>query len=156
MALAKWISEKINQLVTLPSEAEWEKAARGGISLTNGINPLPKRQYPWGDSFDSDKCNTSESGIQDTNVANKHPNGASPYGVLEMIGNVWEWTRSVYKPYPYLVETSKEISYDPHVKQVVRGGSWYLDATWARCTARESEYPNRTLDDHGFRLVIVV
>jgi hypothetical protein len=68
---------------------------------TNG----KKLKYPWGDAFDENKCNTYESGIRGTTPTGKYsPAGDSPYGCVDMVGNVWEWTSSLYKEYPYNAE----------------------------------------------------
>lgn len=78
--------------VQLPSEAQWEKAARG----TDG------RLYPWGNQPPTEQlCNFSGSQIGDTTPVNNYPDGASPYGCLDMAGNVREWTSSLYHDYPY-------------------------------------------------------
>ena len=71
--------------MTLPTAHQWEKAARGAEDA---------RAYPWGDEFDAAKCNVSDSGFGATTPVGIYLNGASPYGCLDMAGNVWEWTRS--------------------------------------------------------------
>ncbi|MDA0244704.1 MAG: SUMF1/EgtB/PvdO family nonheme iron enzyme [Chloroflexi bacterium] len=152
IALAKWASEQTGQTILLPSEAEWEKAARGGLMLPNGKNPLPKRIYPWGDAFDKGKCNTEESGIKGTSPVDTYPQGASPYGVLEMSGNVWEWTRSLLKLYPYVAKDGRE---DPNSQgsRVWRGGSWVSNQDYARTAARHLSLPVNRFHGLGLRLV---
>ena len=154
MDLAKWVGAQMGETVLLPSEAEWEKAARGGLVLLNGQqNPLPKRNYPWGDSFDKNNCNTSESGIKDTTPVDKYRFGASPYGVLDLSGNVWEWMRSLYKPYPYVAGDGRE-DLQLRDSRGLRGGSWY-NGGYARAAYRYLDRPHYRGVSVGLRLVRV-
>jgi gamma-glutamyl hercynylcysteine S-oxide synthase len=120
-AFAEWSGK------TLPTEAQWERAARG----TDG------REYPWGDKFDGEKCNTAESGIGKTTRVTRYPNGISPDGCYDMAGNVWEWTASK------LDENT----------MVLRGGSWVNDRDDARCAYRFRLHPFSRLLYIGFRCV---
>lgn len=131
-------------IATLPSEAEWEKAACGPSV----------RLYPWGDDFDSNKANSQETGIGTTNVVGCFPGGASQYGVQELSGNVWEWTRSVFKPYPYNTKDGREI-YHNNGERVVRGGSFLSHSEICRCSFRKEVLPSYNSTDIGFRIVIV-
>lgn len=81
-AYCHWLSQVTGKPIRLPSEAEWEKAARGDRD---------KRAYPWGDKFEATRCNSGALGLRDTTPVGIFPEGASPYGVLDLSGNVWEW-----------------------------------------------------------------
>ena len=111
-AFCEWRSQKENRIVRLPTEMEWEKAARGEDG----------RKYPWGDEFASNRCNTDESGIGKTTTVLKYPEGRSPYDAHDMAGNVWEWTQSFY-------DDSKDA-------YTLRGGSWGTDRVSVRCAGR--------------------
>jgi len=147
LAYCRWLGEKTGLPVTLPSEAEWEKAARG----TGG------RIYPWGDEFDESKCNMRKSSIGGTTPVGKYgaAGGDSPYDCADMAGNVWEWTRCVYKGYPYDPQDGREnLEAEDNVRRVVRGGSFDLYAAYVRCALRYLRYPSYRRDYSGFRVVV--
>ncbi len=128
---AVWVSqlEALEYCATigkrLPTEEEWEKAARG----TDG------RVYPWGDKFDESAAVTSETASWPATVGSR-PKGASPYGALDMSGNVWEWT----------------VSYsDRYV--ILRGGSYFEDGTYAKTTSALRSIPDDSKQYVGFRCV---
>lgn len=140
-AYCQWLEDETAYVVRLPTEAGWEKAARG----TDG------REYPWGDEFDKDRCNTEKSGIWDTTpVAKYSPQGDSPYGVADMAGNVWEWTGSLYKDYPYDANDGRE-DLEEVGARVVRGGAFYRNLRFVRCACRDWNLPNLRSDHFGFR-----
>jgi formylglycine-generating enzyme required for sulfatase activity len=144
VAYAEWLAKMTGQPWRLPTEAEWEKAARG----TDG------RIYPWGDAFDKTRCNTSESGIKTTTPVGTYPSGASPYGAQDMAGNVWEWTSTLYKPYPYVAGDGREAATSSE-RRVLRGGSWYVNPQFARAAYRDHNNPVFTGGYVGFRVVVV-
>jgi len=142
VAYCRWLAEVTGKSYGLPSEAEWEKGARGSDG----------RLWPWGNQWDAERCNTWVGGKGDTTPVGAYPEGASPYGLLDMAGNVWEWTRSLYRDYPYDPEDGRE---DVRAKGdlVLRGGSWYLYRDFARCVERHWYLPLHSYYHLGFRLV---
>lgn len=142
-AYIQWLNKSSGSRYRLPSEAEWEKAARGPES----------RIYPWGDNFDPWRCNTVESGKKlTTPVGSYSPGGDSVFEVADMVGNVWEWTRSFLMPYPYKADDGREGMGSPNQKVVVRGGAWYYSRALARCSSREGVLQDYISPALGFRL----
>lgn len=141
LAYCHWLSETRGETYRLPTEAEWEKAARG----------MDGRIYPWGDTFDQTRCNTTEAAMGGATPVDAFPNGASPYEVMDLIGNVWEWCSTLFADYPYRADDYRE-RLEGEGWRVLRGGSW-LDAEWgARAARRLSGQPDYASHNTGFRL----
>ncbi len=121
-------------------------------------------KYPWGDAFDLEKANTFATKIGRISAAGCFPNGASPYGILDMSGNAWEWTRSLWGrvgdkpdyPYPYSrnLKEREELHAAREVARVLRGGSFSNVPRSTRCALRDRGSPNYRYDDYGFRVVV--
>ncbi|MEW5828234.1 MAG: SUMF1/EgtB/PvdO family nonheme iron enzyme, partial [Chloroflexota bacterium] len=137
--------------VTLPSEAEWEKAARG-TSLLEGEGRV--RAFPWGNEITPNHANYNETGIGSTCAVGCFPRGTSPYGLLDLSGNVWEWTRSIYKEYPYQPDKGRETMDDKKSVRGLRGGAFDDDDRRVRCAFRVRNYPLSGWDYDGFRVVV--
>ncbi len=127
----QWLVALTGQSWRLPTEAEWEKAAKG----------TDNRRYPWGNEWDPERVQSrwSQEEIWNIGPIGMHPQGASPYGVEDLSGNVSEWTSSLYRAYPYDPQDGRE---DPTVQEeyaVSRGGSWLSDPSQMRTTFRNDE-----------------
>jgi toxoflavin biosynthesis protein ToxD len=164
-AFSRWLGAETGTTWSLPTEAQWEKAARG----TDG------RQFPWGNTFDPNYCNVRQPGRAGTTPVGSYLDGASPFGILDMAGNVWEWTRSLQASYPYLDDERNDVSSDAkpprfwtrirsrlrwhdndanhETRRVLRGGCYANPEGFARCACRFRLAPTTRTPFVGFRLV---
>jgi formylglycine-generating enzyme required for sulfatase activity len=168
LAFCRWARQETGLSLRLPSEPEWEKAARGSDG----------QLYPWGNQWDAGLTNTREAKIGATTPVGKFsPQGDSMYGVADMAGNVQCWVSSLFGPYPYDPTDGREtLVYDldpdellPRIretgctsvpesleagldKSMIRGGSWRESKLQSRCAYRSWAAPMHRSDDTGFRL----
>ncbi|MFZ5858150.1 MAG: formylglycine-generating enzyme family protein [Chloroflexota bacterium] len=132
-------------VLRLPTEAEWEKSARGEFGNV----------WPWGNEFDKNKCNTYEGGKGDTTPVDMYsPQGDSPYGCADMVGNVWEWTQNTLRSYPYRANDGLEYEDENGSDdRVLRGGSYANAQDMTDCCFRHLLGGAIYLHNVGFRVV---
>ncbi len=149
VAFCRWLTVRLRQagqlgpeeIVTLPSESQWEKAARG-----------PDGQvYPWGDEPDPNRANYGDTGIGTTSAVGCFPGGASPYGGQDMSGNVWEWCRTRWQASYRDYQDDNDL--EGKAPRVVRGGAFYDIQGYVRCAVRHGFVPDLRYDVAGFRVV---
>lgn len=148
LAYCDWLTQVSGYACRLPSEAEWEKAAAWDTAVDQA------RLYPWGDTFDPSRCNVDDHGdlrLEATPAGYYSPAGDSPYGLQDAAGNVWEWTASLYQPYPYVPDNGRE-DVTAVGERVIRGGAFDEVPLLARCAWRHGVKPDLTAANIGFRI----
>jgi len=149
MAFCNWLTRKWRdegkisntELIRLPTEAEWEKAASWDWQNQH------KRRFPWGEEYNENLVN-AEGKIGHTSPVGVYPN-ASPCGALDMAGNVWEWCQTAYEKYPYKPDDREKPTGTK--SRVLRGGAWYYDPLYVACAFRFNYVPGDRGDTVGFR-----
>lgn len=136
MAFCSWLSEESGSKITLPTDQSWQRAAQGD----------DERKYPWGDDFDTSKANTYQSRVKRTSPVTAYPDGASPFGVMDMVGNVWEWCLTDFKTGSHeLVSTDR----------VIRGSSYMLSSNDNGLASRDHTRPDHWYNIYGFRICAI-
>ena len=182
VAFCQWLTDRwqgsgmlpAGWVVRLPSEAEWEMAARGGLKILDvakiamladldfggsetlldpGDNGQPQRRYPWGNELDANRVNYGHTGIGDTSAVGCFPGGASPYGCEEMSGNVLEWCATKWQKNYQDYQNDNSID-RTDVPRVLRGGAFYDSDRSVRCACRYRLYPDYWNLNVGFRVCV--
>ena len=142
LAFCRWLSESTGETITLPAEAQWQYAAQGDDG----------RKYPWGSEWDCTRCNNSVKPCQSsatTPVRQYEGQGDSPFGAVDMAGNVWEWCLTEY-------ESKSSDDVDSPAARVIRGGGWfYFSTADCRCAFRYGDLPFTSYNFRGFRIARV-
>lgn len=136
-AFCAWLSELLQMEARLPSEQQWQQAARGD----------DERPYPWGQHYQSRRCNAAEAGRRQTAAVAAHPAGASPFGVEDLLGNVWEWCENEARP------RAEDALADQPIRRIVRGGSFLSSAERLTIDTYQTLTPGARAATVGFRIV---
>jgi formylglycine-generating enzyme required for sulfatase activity len=161
VAFCRWLTEALrecgdlsqDQEISLPSEPQWEKASRGEDG----------RAYAWGTDPDPSRANYDDLGIGTTSAVGCFLGGGSPYGLEDVSGNVWEWTRSLWGKdwsdpkfkYPYNAEDGREnLDAGDEISRILRGGAFYNCHRFLRCAYRLRDIPLIRVRSYGFRVVL--
>ncbi len=136
LAYCRWLSSKINIMISLPTETQWQRAAQGD----------EEQAYPWGEDFNTENCNTKESRIGRTTSVYAYPGGASPYGVMDLAGNTWDWCLNNNQS-----STGVDLSND--LERVIKGGAYHSPAKRAVTSFYFAVAPGSHHDSISFRLV---
>jgi formylglycine-generating enzyme required for sulfatase activity len=143
VAYCAWLSAVSQRTFGLPTEAQWERAAKGD----------DKRIYPWGPAWEAGRCNALPENIQRTTPVGVFPGGRSPFNCEDMAGNVAEWTSSLYSRYPW-TNGGRQVDAEAEGVRITRGGGWDSTPRVVRCALRgdmsESHTDGASL---GFRVV---
>jgi len=140
MAFCNWLGNRINKMVTLPTRHQWRRAAQGDSA----------NLYPWGNEFEKNNCNTRESRIRMTTLVMRYMNGASPFGVYDMAGNIWEWCLDIANEY------SQADPLKSNAPRTVMGGSYKTSHQRAQSSFHFHLDPDYHYGTIGFRVICLV
>jgi formylglycine-generating enzyme required for sulfatase activity len=139
-AFTRWLAQETRREIALPTESQWQRAAQGDDG----------RQFPWGDRFDGTRCNTNESAIGRTTPVTQYPQGMSPFGVLDLSGNVWEWCLPKWQ---VTYQFPEDVVAEGTDVRVQRGGAFDFGPQAARAASRDNTRPSNHRSHDGFRVV---
>jgi formylglycine-generating enzyme required for sulfatase activity len=137
VAFCNWLASELKVVVRLPTEQEWQRAAVGDTDWS----------YPWGDELDETRANYGNR-LKQVSPVGIFPNGQSPFGVMDMVGNLWEWCSTIWG--------TESTDLNGYVYRVFRGGAWNVsNPEYLRAIDRgEGHSPRGMLNDCGFRIVL--
>lgn len=139
LAFCHWLSARLGCTISLPALAQWQRAAKADTD----------RLFPWGDTFDTSRANTRESGLNMTTLVTRYPAGAGPFGTMDMAGNVWEWCLDAETPNGLTLDITT------NAKRAIQGGSFLGGQERAQIALRYCLKPETQYASIGFRIVML-